>query len=217
MSLARIPLYHANTPILACVESLPLRGRIAGPRRTVPDAHSASGSQADRDRTAATSSQHNSAICTFRGEYGSSQPAQCTSLPPGACSGSQDSQGAAPTKPESRSNWTASAEWRAGPANELWDLQSVSDFLASGNVKLLGWDSSESAASVEPPSLKRKHRHHPLAADQIDNASHSFNRVEGSNQSVLLCRLGNLPLLSLSTANHRILDTGGKHSGSGEL
>ena len=57
----------------------------------------------------------------------------------------------------SRSNWTAPAEWRAGPASELWDLQSVSDFLASGNVKLQGWDSSESAAYVEPPSLKRKH------------------------------------------------------------
>ena len=36
----------------------------------------------------------------------------------------------------SRSNWTASAFWRAGPASKLWDLQSINDFLASGNVKL---------------------------------------------------------------------------------
>ena len=36
----------------------------------------------------------------------------------------------------SRSNWTASADWRAGPASELWDLQSMNDFLASGSVKL---------------------------------------------------------------------------------
>ena len=36
----------------------------------------------------------------------------------------------------SRSNWTASAEWRPGPASELWDVQTIGMFLASGVVKL---------------------------------------------------------------------------------